>query len=153
MKSIVIVEINAAQEEVATLFADPDNNVKWMEDIERIELISGEKGMKGSTYRLIPKHGSMLFTATVISNILPNDLQLSLDAPTVRVDVHGTLSMLPDGRTRLVSEEIFKFKGVFNSVFGLFAHKAIRKMHRRHIEAFKNIAECSFSKENGQMKD
>jgi hypothetical protein len=141
MRSIVIVDISTPQEEVASLFADPDNNVKWMEDIERIEPVSGKKGVTGSTYRLIPKHGSMLFTATVVSRIFPNELRLSLDASTVTVDVHGTLSMLPDGRTRLESEEVFKFKGVLNAVFGLLARHAIRKAHRRHIEAFKRFAE------------
>jgi hypothetical protein len=141
MKSTVIVDINAPLEEVASLFADPDNNVKWMKDIERIEKLSGERGSTGSTYRLIPKHGPMVFTATVVSNIPPKDLRLVLDSSTVRVDVHATLSMLPDNRTRLVSEEVFRFKGMFNTVFGLFAHNAIRKAHLLHIESFKNFAE------------
>jgi hypothetical protein len=141
MRSIVIVDIDAPQEEVATLFANPDNNAKWMEDIERIEPVSGNKGMTGSTYRLIPRHGSMLFTATVVSRTLPNQLRLSLDASTVTVDVHGTLSMLSDGRTRLVSEEVFKFKGILNAAFGLLARRAIRKAHHRHIEAFKRFVE------------
>jgi hypothetical protein len=141
MRSIVVVDINAPQEEVATLFADPSNNAKWMEDIERSEPMSGEQGMPGSIYRLIPKLGSMLFTATVVSRTLPNELRLSLDASTVAVDVHAILSRLPDGRTRLVSEEVFKFKGVWNVAFGLLARRAIRKAHRRHIEAFKRFAE------------
>jgi hypothetical protein len=141
MRSILVVDINAPQEEVATLFADPTNNAKWMEDIDRIEPVSGEQGTTGSTYRLIPKHGSMLFTATVVNRSLPNELRLLLDASTVTVDVHGTLSILSDGRTRLVSEEVFKFRGVLNAAFGLLARRAIRKTHQKHIEAFKRFVE------------
>jgi len=141
MRSVVVVDINAPQEEVASLFADPNNNAKWMEDVDRIEPLSGEQGMTGSTYRLIPKHGSMLFTATVVSRNLPNELWLSLDASTVTVHVHGTLSILSDGRTRLVSEEVFKFRGILNTAFGLLARRAIRKAHHRHIEAFKQFVE------------
>jgi hypothetical protein len=141
MRSIVVVEIEAPQEEVAALYADSGKNVKWMKDIERCEPLSGEQGMPGSPYRLIPKHGSMVFTATVISRTLPNEVRLRLEASNVTVSVHATLSTLPDGRTRLTSEEVFKFKGVWNSVLGLLGRRAIRKAHRTHIEAFQRFAE------------
>ena len=141
MKSTAVVDIHAPQKAVATLFADPGNNTKWMEDIERYEPVSGEQGMPGSTYRLIPKHGSMLFTATIVSRSLPNELRLKLDSSTVTVDVHGILSALPDGRTRLVSAEVFNFKSVWNKAFGLLARRSIHKAHRDHIEAFKRFAE------------
>ena len=141
MRSIVVVDINAPQEDVAALYADPGNSTKWMDDLERYEPVSGKPGTPGSTYRLIPKRGSMVFTATVLSRTLPNELRLRLDASNATVDVKGSLSTLADGRTRLVSEEAFKFKGVWNSVFGLLARPAIRKAHRGHIEAFKRFAE------------
>jgi hypothetical protein len=141
MNSTVIVDIDAPQEMVAALLADPSKNVRWMDDVERSEPISGEQGMPGSTYRLVPKKGSMLFVATVVSRSLPNELRLTLDASNVTAAVHGTLSTLSDGRTRLISEEEFKFKGLWSIAFGLLARRAIRKAHRRHIEAFKRFAE------------
>ena len=141
MKDVVVVDINAPQEKVAALHADPENNTKWMDDVERYEPLSGELGMPGSTYRLIPKQGSMVFTPTVVSRTLPDDLRLRLEASNVTVDVHATLSTLADGRTRLVSEEEFTFKGFLSRLFGLFARGSIRKSHRKHIEAFKQFAE------------
>lgn len=57
MKSIVQIEINIPQKEAADLYADPRNNLKWMNDIAPYEPLSGEQGMPGSTYRLVPKHG------------------------------------------------------------------------------------------------
>lgn len=141
MKDIVVVEINAPQQEVAGLYADPENNTKWMDDVERYEPLSGEPGMPGSTYRLIPKQGSMIFTARVVSRNLPHHLQLNLEASNVTVEVFGTFSTLTDGRTRLVSEEEFTFKGFWSRIFGLFARGSIRKAHRKHIEAFKRFAE------------
>lgn len=36
--------------------------------------------MPGSTYRLVPKSGAMIFVATVVSRDLPNEICLSLDA-------------------------------------------------------------------------
>jgi hypothetical protein len=49
MKSTVELDINAPQAQLAELFADPRNNTGWMDDVERIEPVSGELGEPGST--------------------------------------------------------------------------------------------------------
>lgn len=140
MKDTVVVRINGPLDRVAELFADPSNNTSWMDDVERYEPLSGEQGMPGSTYRLIPRKGSMVFTATVVERKLPRELRLRLEASNVGVDVHATLSTLANGQTRLVSEEEFEFKGLAK-LFSVFARPAIRKAHRQHMEAFKQFAE------------
>ena len=73
MHSTVIVEIDAPLAMVADLFADPSKNAEWMDDVKRFEPIGGEQGMPGSTYRLVPKKGSMVFVATVVSRSLAAD--------------------------------------------------------------------------------
>jgi len=83
----------------------------------------------------------MTFVATVVSRALPNELSLMLEASNVTVVVQATLSALPGGRTRLVSEEEFTFKGLWNAAFGILASSAIRTVHRRHIESFKRFVE------------
>jgi hypothetical protein len=141
MRSVVELEVDVPQERLAALFADPDNSTRWMDDLERYEPMSGEPGMPGSTYRLVPKTGKMVFVATVISRKLPNEVRLNLDASSVAVSVTGTFVALSSDRTRLVSEEVFSFKGPFHKLFGLVAQRAIRNAHRRHMEAFKRFAE------------
>jgi hypothetical protein len=141
MKNVIELDINLPQERVAALFADPRNTTKWMDDVERYEPISGEPGMPGSTYRLVPKTGKMVFVATVISRTLPNEARLTLDASSVSVSVTGTFVAVSPDRTRLVSEEVFSFKGLFNKLFGFVAQGSIRNAHRRHMEAFKRFAE------------
>ena len=140
MKSTVEVEINKPRQEVAKLFADPANNPKWMHDLKRYEPISGEQGETGSTYRLVPKKGNMIFLATVVSRN-PNELKLDLEASNVHVLVTGKLKALSPARTKLISEEVFTFKGFFNRIFGFFAGKSIKSAHHRHIEGFKQFAE------------
>jgi hypothetical protein len=66
---------------------------------------------------------------------------LSLDASSVDVSVTGTFKVLSPTKTLLVSQEVFRFKGVISAIFGFLAQTAIRKAHRRHIEAFKTFAE------------
>lgn len=141
MKSIVELDINRSQQQVAMLFADPENNPKWMDDLARYEPLSGQPGMPGSTYRLVPKKGEMVFLATIVSRNLPNEIRLSLDASNVTVSITARFIQLSVEKTRLVSEEEFSFKGLVGKLVGFFAQGSIRKAHRRHIEAFKRFAE------------
>jgi hypothetical protein len=143
MKSIVAIEINVPKEKLAALFADPDNNIQWMDDLERFEHISGEPGMPGSKYRLVPKAGqkNMDFIATVTARNLPDESRLLLEASNVVVSVKGTFTGLSPDRTKLISEEIFTFRGLFNKMFGFLAQRVIKKAHRRHMESFKRFAE------------
>ena len=141
MKSIVQVEINKPQKEAAELYADPRNNLKWMHDIARYEPLSGEQGMPGSTYRLVPKHGDMIFVATVTERNLPDELKLHLEASDVDVQVRGTFSSLSPTRTKLINEQVFTFKGVGEGTVSSSVKKDIKAAHRRHMEDFKRFAE------------
>ena len=82
MKSVVELDIDVPREKLAALSADPANITKWMDDLERYEPLTGEPGMPGSTYRMVPKEA-----------------------------------------------------------IGFFAGGAIRKAHRKHMDAFKRFAE------------
>jgi polyketide cyclase/dehydrase/lipid transport protein len=141
MKSVVELEIDVPQDTLAALFADPSNMTKWMDDLERYEPLSGEQGMPGSTYRMVPKEGTMVFVATVLSRDLPNEIRLRLDASNVVVSIRVTFSRITPDKTRFISEEEFTFKGLFGTIIGLFAGGSIRKAHRKHMDGFKRFAE------------
>lgn len=141
MKSVVEVDVNLAQAKLAALFVDPRHSTKWMDDLDRYEAISGEPGMPGSQYRLVPRKGNMVFVATVVARALPNEARLTLEGPNVTVSVRGRFLASAPGRTRLISEEEFSFKGPLHKALGIFARRAIKKAHRRHMEAFKRFAE------------
>jgi hypothetical protein len=141
MRSVVEVEIDLPQARIAELHGNPELSTKWMEDIERYEPVAGQPGVAGSQYRLVPKRGSMVFLATVIQRDLPNELRLRLDTKGIEILVTVRFSPLPAGRSRLVSEQTFRFRGMLRRVFGLLGRGSIRRAHRRHIQAFKRFAE------------
>ncbi len=141
MKSVVDLQIDAPRERVAKLFADPALMPQWMDDLERVEPITGEPGMPGSQFRLVAKEGGMDFVATILARDLPDELRLRLDAPTVAVAISGRLIAASPATTRLISEEVFRFQGLFGRVIGVLARRTIRRTHRRHIEAFQRLAE------------
>ena len=107
----------------------------------RYEPISGQPGAPGSMYRLVPKNGDMVFVATVIANDLPNESRFRLDADKVTVAITARYLAVSSERSRLVSEEVFTFKGFTGKVGGFLARVAIHRAHRRQMEAFKRFAE------------
>jgi len=112
MKSIVEVEIDKPQPEVAKLFVDPANNPKWMHDLKRYEPVSGDQGKPGSKYRLIPKKGNMVFVATVVSQN-PNELKLDLEASNVHVSVTGKLKALSPAKNKINFRRSIYFQRTF----------------------------------------
>jgi hypothetical protein len=142
MRSVVQVEIEMPKDRVVALYADPENSTEWMDDIDRYEAIRGKPGLPGSKYRLVPKHGSMVFVATVLDNPSPDEVRLELEAPKVTVSVTGRFGSISAHRTRLTSVEVFQFKGMFSRLKGVLASAAIQRAHRRHMAAFARFAEA-----------
>jgi uncharacterized protein YndB with AHSA1/START domain len=143
MKSTVTVEINLPQTRVAELFSNPRHTTRWMHKVDRVEPVSGDLGVPGSSYRLIPKQGDMVFVATVLPQVLPNQYRLRLDSTDMVVSVTGTFQSLTATRTLLVSVEEFSFKGRFGAIIGFLARSGIKRVHRRQMEAFKAFAESA----------
>jgi hypothetical protein len=112
-----------------------------MHDLKRYEPISGEQGLPGSIYRLVPKAGDMIFVATVVERNLPHEIRVNLEASTVDVAVTGRMVALSPTRTKLISEEVFTFKASDDATVASAVKDAIKAAHQRHIEDFKRFAE------------
>ena len=140
MKSVVELNISAPQAKVAKLFEDPQQFPKWMDDVDRVEPVNGSGRDWESQFRMVPKRGNLIFTAKVVKRTNAH-AQLALEAPTVSVSVNGTFMKLSAMKTRLVSEEVFTFKGLFGHLFGWIGFLSIMLAHRRHMRAFKRFAE------------
>lgn len=141
MKSVVKVDVDASADAIAAVLADPKSSPKWMDDVKRVEGVSGRTGSVGSRFRLVPKQGSRVFVATVTARDLPTRYRLSLEAPDLTVAVANQLIKLSNRRTRLISEEEFRFKSAFSRAFGFVTRMAIRRTHQRRMIALKHYVE------------
>ncbi len=140
MKDVVRIAIDAPVADVARLFADPTQSMRWMKDT-RYEPISGEQGAPGSRYRLVMSNAGMEFTATVVARDLPNESRILLEASSVTVNIRATLTALAARKTLLVSEELFTFNGFAGKIMSVLARRAIRKAHLEQMQSFKRFVE------------
>ena len=141
MKSSVAIDIRAPRRRVAELFADPLNNPRWMNELDRIEVVSGHLGTQGSRYRMVSRDGGMDFVATVVLRDLPDELHLRLDGARLTVFITDRFSSPSEDVTHLFSEEVFHFQGPIRRLLGLLSRNQVRAAHRRHMQSFKRFAE------------
>ena len=144
MRDVLEIEIKASLEKVAALFADPQRTPEWMQDTE-YQPLTGKAGEPGSRYQLTQREGKITFVATVVRLQLPREVEILLEAPKLRVSVTGRFTPSSPTSTQLISEEVFRFKGAINKIFGLLAFPAIKAAHRRQMQSFKRFAECEAS--------
>ncbi len=147
MKSVFEIEVNVPQEKLAEMFADPENYRKWMGELQGYEIISGKPGMVGLKYRLMQKNGDKKndFIATVTARSLPNEFSMTIEEPDVaQVSVTGQFIALSPEKTKFISKEEFKFKGISNKIGGLLYQRSIKGDHHHYTMNFKHFAE-SFS--------
>ena len=140
--STVEVAIRCPLADVAELLANPVNYQKWMDDLDRCEPATGELGLPGSTFRLIPKdRRERLFVATVLTRELPAEVSLILRADDVEVTVVARMSAIDENRTKLVHNELFALKGMGDAPVPEASQNAMRGAHRHHVMALKAFAE------------
>jgi hypothetical protein len=143
MKYIRAIEMNAPRDQVAKLFGDPANRLKWMDGIEDFEQMEGTPGETGSKAKMVFKVGNMHMTmiGTVTANNLPDSLRESIDASNVLTTAVSKFEAVSPQVTKYVSEQDFNFKGLFNKVVGFLLQREFKQQTLRHMQGFKRFVE------------
>lgn len=142
MKYAVQIEIDRSPDELAKLFLDRDRLGEWMQGFSGIDQLRGEPFSEGSTARWCFKSGEkeMEMIETVLVSDLPRKYSVQYDAKGVYNVVTTRFEPLDEERTRLISENLFKFSG-FMRIFGLLMPKAFRQQSNKYLSDFKELAE------------
>lgn len=142
MKYSTEIKIKAPREEVVQKFQDPENLKYWQRGLLSYENISGDPGQEGSKtyarYQMGKREIDM--TGTVTKNNLPQELHYTFDAEKVHNIQENFFSETPDGQTRWLSNNEFRFSG-FMKLIGFFMPNSFRKQTLQYMEDFRNFAE------------
>jgi uncharacterized protein YndB with AHSA1/START domain len=134
--------INKPRAEVWKIFDDDARMKDWLEGLESIELVSGEKGEPGSKYKLvIAGQGEKVEIYETMKEIRPEELySFTLDAEPLINDVEVIFAD-KDGGTEMVQKEAVAGKTlVWRSLF-YWLQSSFQANSKRNLENFKRIAE------------
>lgn len=144
MKYSSEIEINKPLDSVIELFDNPNNMEKWMKGLQSFESISGNPGQIGAKSRLKFKMGKreieMIETITVRN--LPAEFSGTYEAKGVFNVVKNKFISLPDGKTKYISEQEFRFSG-FMKIIGFLMPSAFKKQSMQYLVDFKKFVEKS----------
>ncbi|MGB7786229.1 MAG: SRPBCC family protein [Salinimicrobium sp.] len=142
MKYTQEIEINRPIDEVVALFKNPENLYKWMDGLQSYQQLSGVPGQPGAKSKLEFKMGKREIEMVEIIKVndLPEEFTATYEAKGVFNVISNKFIELPDGRTRYITENEFRFKG-FMKLMGWLMPGAFKKQSWKYMLAFKEFVE------------
>jgi hypothetical protein len=149
----VSIEIAKPREEVAQLLADPAHLPKWLRGLVVHEPQSGAHGQVGTKSRIVMQMGQQKFEATeTIMRREPADLRAIPKGSVVHFEreivgegiwsvARDRLTEVSPNKTLWVSENEYRFGGLFMRLVGFLMLRAFRKQSLQHMQDFKAFAE------------
>ncbi len=142
MEYTLDIEIELPRNEVVKKMDNEENLKHWQKGFVSIEHLSGEKGKTGTTSKLTYKMGKkefeMIETITMLD--LPDAIHLTFDAKNVYNIQENYFEELPNGNTKWISKNEFRFTG-FMKVMGFLMPGAFKKQSLAYMKDFKAFAE------------
>ncbi|MEW7291287.1 SRPBCC family protein [Aquimarina sp. 2304DJ70-9] len=142
MEYTLDIEIKSPRKEVVAKMDSEENLKHWQKGFVSMEHLSGEKGKTGATSKLTYKMGKrefeMIETITMLD--LPDAIHLTFDAKNVYNIQENYFEELPNGNTKWVSKNEFRFNG-FMKIMGFFMPGAFKKQSLSYMKDFKAFAE------------
>mgnify|MGYP001144596450 CR=1 FL=1 len=142
MKYTISIKIDKPKKEVVELFNNPVHYPKWMEGLQKHEVIKGDFGKEGtiSTFQFKMGKREMEMQEEVLKNNLPDEYTVSYKAKGVYNMVCNRFEELSDGKTRVHNDQEFCFKG-FMKLMGWIMPGAFKKQSKKYLLEFKNFVE------------
>lgn len=143
MKYTCEIIIDKPREEVTELFDSVDNLYKWMEGLQKFEMISGTPGEVGAKSKLTFQLGKrkMEMIETITEKNLPDSFSGTYEA-------NGVLNIIQNefvdqgNQTLYRTHQEFRLTGVMK-IFGWLFPGMFKKQSMKHLEAFKKFAEAN----------
>jgi hypothetical protein len=132
-------EINKPLKEVVRLFSDRSQYPNWQPGLLETELVAQQPH---PTYQLLFQFGrrKMKMKEMILAQNLPASYTVHYVTKGVENTVHITFEAVSDTRTRYISKQIFRFKGIM-ILLARFIKDGLQKQSEIIMNNFKRYAE------------
>lgn len=142
LQCTIIIEKPVAQ--TVSLYLDPKFFGQWQKSFQSYEPLLGERYSQSSTARLVYLNGErrIELTETILSNNLPNKLDVFYDHEHMSNKLLTRFEPLPGNRTQIMYEPYdIHFKRLLPKILSPFIKGKFRKEAQKWLDNFKSFAE------------
>lgn len=134
--------IDASQDAVWAAFDNPDNMMRWQQNLESFKHIAGKPGQPGAVSELVydEKGKKVVLKETITERREPDFLAGTYESPTAKTLIVNRFEAVDDNSTRWTSWSNFTFQG-FMKIMSLFVSGMIRRRTEADMERFKLMVE------------
>jgi uncharacterized protein YndB with AHSA1/START domain len=136
------IVIDASLDTVWAAFDNPDNMIRWQQNLDSFNHISGEPGQPGAVSELVydEKGRKVVLKETVTERRQPDFLAVTYESSMGKTLVVNHFKAVDENSTRWTAWSNFTFRGVMK-VMSLFVAGTIRKRAEADMERFKLMVE------------
>ena len=134
------IEIDLPREEMIAKLDSAENMYKWQKGLISHEFLKGEPGEVGSTMKLKYKMGKreVEMVETIVKKNLPDEWVMQYEAKGVHNEVGNHFIDLGNGKTKWVTDNYFKMKGMMK-IFAVLMPGMFKKQSMKYLQDFKNL--------------
>ncbi|WP_459212299.1 SRPBCC family protein [Aquimarina rhabdastrellae] len=146
MKYTHAIELELSRDQVLQKFEDENTMKHWQKGFISITHISGNKGKTGAVSTLQYKMGKRVvdMVETITHENLPDEIHFTFDTKNVYNIQQNFFKVLPNGHTKWIAKNEFKFGG-FMKIIGFLFPNAFKKQSYAYMSAFKTYIEDGIS--------
>lgn len=138
------VEVDRPVEQAWAVFADENSVTKWIGGLEKIEILDGEKGQVGSTYRLtFMEDGEEIIINEVITAFEPNkrmaftiDHEIMFSNNEIRIEPRG------ENKSEFISVSEMGGKGLFMKGLMAMGQSSVADRQQEDYTRLKSLIEA-----------
>ncbi len=147
MKYTTEIIIDLPREEVIRTLDNPENMKHWQKGFVGYKLIQGSAGKEGAKTELEYQMGkrNVVMVETIMKNQFPEEFHAHYDAKGVHNEQSNYFYELEGGKTKWVSDSMFKFAGFGMKLIAFLMPGAFKKQSLKYLNDFKNFAEKGVS--------
>ncbi len=142
MKLTFDTVIDASLDTVWAAFDNPDNMVRWQQNLESFDHVSGEPGQPGAVAELVydEKGKKVVLKETITERREPDFMARTYESPMAKTLLVNHFEAVGKDSTHWTSWCNFTFRG-FMKIMSLFVSGAIRKRTEADMQRFKLMVE------------
>lgn len=138
-----LIKIEKPSAEIIPYLSQPELLSKWIGEVKSTEIVQGEYGKEGSTYKISYKDGQITYATFQAIDNEDLNYQYLIESDITNTNISIQLNTLPDGSVDISQQSSIESKDILTGSILLFLKNMYTKEFNSNLEKLKHEVENS----------